>query len=217
MKIESSCYDDLISDYAAEHTSREPKYLQELDRTTHLKTIHPRMIAGHLQGRFIKMITAIAKPKNILEIGTFTGYSTLCFAEAIEEDAKIYTIEVNPEYCYISDEYFSRSGLKDKIVQIMGDAMKVIPTLDIKFDIAFIDADKRNLKRYYELIIRKMNKNGIIMIDNTLWSGKVVSEKDDYDFDTEYIDSFNKYVNCDTRVENILLPFRDGIMIVRVL
>ena len=174
MKIESSCYDDLISDYAAEHTSREPKYLQELDRTTHLKTIHPRMIAGHLQGRFIKMITAIAKPKNILEIGTFTGYSTLCFAEAIEEDAKIYTIEVNPEYCYISDEYFSRSGLKDKIVQIMGDAMKVIPTLDIKFDIAFIDADKRNLKRYYELIIRKMNKNGIIMIDNTLWSGKVV-------------------------------------------
>lgn len=217
MKIESSCYDDLISDYAAEHTSREPKYLQELDRTTHLKTIHPRMIAGHLQGRFIKMITAIARPKNILEIGTFTGYSTLCFAEAIEEDAKIYTIEVNPEYCYISDEYFSRSGLKDKIVPIMGDAMKVIPTLDIKFDIAFIDADKRNLKRYYELIIRKMNKNGIIMIDNTLWSGKVVSEKDDYDFDTEYIDSFNKYVNCDTRVENILLPFRDGIMIVRVL
>lgn len=217
MKIESSCYDDLISDYAAEHTSREPKYLQELDRTTHLKTIHPRMIAGHLQGRFIKMITAIAKPKNILEIGTFTGYSTLCFAEAIEEDAKIYTIEVNPEYCYISDEYFSRSGLKDKIVPIMGDAMKVISTLDIKFDIAFIDADKRNLKRYYELIIRKMNKNGIIMIDNTLWSGKVVSEKDDYDFDTEYIDSFNKYVNCDTRVENILLPFRDGIMIVRVL
>ena len=217
MKIESSCYDDLISDYAAEHTSREPKYLQELDRTTHLKTIHPRMIAGHLQGRFIKMITAIAKPKNILEIGTFTGYSTLCFAEAIEEDAKIYTIEVNPEYCYISDEYFSRSGLKDKIVPIMGDAMKVIPTLDIKFDIAFIDADKRNLKRYYELIIRKMNKNGIIMIDNTLWSGKVVSERDDYDFDTEYIDSFNKYVNCDTRVENILLPFRDGIMIVRVL
>ena len=217
MKIESSCYDDLISDYAAEHTSREPKYLQELDRTTHLKTIHPRMIAGHLQGRFIKMITAIAKPKNILEIGTFTGYSTLCFAEAIEEYAKIYTIEVNPEYCYISDEYFSRSGLKDKIVPIMGDAMKVIPTLDIKFDIAFIDADKRNLKRYYELIIRKMNKNGIIMIDNTLWSGKVVSEKDDYDFDTEYIDSFNKYVNCDTRVENILLPFRDGIMIVRVL
>lgn len=217
MKIESSCYDDLISDYAAEHTSREPKYLQELDRTTHMKTIHPRMIAGHLQGRFIKMITAIAKPKNILEIGTFTGYSTLCFAEAIEEDAKIYTIEVNPEYCYISDEYFSRSGLKDKIVPIMGDAMKVIPTLDIKFDIAFIDADKRNLKRYYELIIRKMNKNGIIMIDNTLWSGKVVSEKDDYDFDTEYIDSFNKYVNCDTRVENILLPFRDGIMIVRVL
>lgn len=217
MNVEYCCCDDLISDYASEHTSDEPKYLKDLDRTTHIKTIHPRMIAGHLQGRFIKMITAIAKPKIILEIGTFTGYSTLCFAEAIDENAKVYTIEVNPEYCYISNEYFKRSGFNNKIIPIMGDAMKVIPTLDTKFDIAFIDADKRNLKIYYEMIISKMNKNGIIMIDNTLWSGKVVFEKNNYDFDTEYIDSFNKYVNCDTRVENILLPFRDGIMIVRVL
>ena len=215
MNITSSCCDDKVSEYAVRHTDAEPGLLKELDRTTNLRTIYPRMLSGHLQGRFLKMITEMINPANILEVGTFTGYSTICFAEGLSENGKIYTIEVNPEFKYISDEYFSRSGLKDKIIPILGDAMKIIPTLDITFDLSFIDADKKNLVEYYEMILEKTRTGGFILIDNMLWSNKVLDTSTNHDADTLRIDKFNNYVTNDIRVENVFLPFRDGIMMVR--
>ena len=211
----SSCCDDIVSEYAVSHTDKEPELLKVLDRETNLKTMYPRMMAGHLQGRFLKMITSMICPKNILEIGTFTGYSTLCFAEALSENGKIYTVEINPEYSYISSKYFNDSGLSDKIISITGDALKVIPEIDVNFQMAYIDADKMQLNQYYEIVLGTLDKGGFILIDNMLWSGKVLDVNENHDSDTLRIDALNNYIRDDGRVENVFLPFRDGIMIVR--
>ena len=213
--LHSTCYGDLTSEYCAHHTSEEPALLKELDRITNLRTMFPRMMSGHLQGRFLKMITCMMKPKNVLEIGTFTGYATLCFAEGLPDDGKIYTIEVDEEYKLISSEFFRRGGMQDKIVQIYGDAMIEVPKLDMTFDLVFIDADKRNLKKYYNMLLPKVNQNGIILIDNVLWSGKIVTGDFSHDPDAVNIDEFNKYISGDDRVECLMLPIRDGIMMAR--
>ncbi|MDD4142156.1 MAG: O-methyltransferase [Bacteroidales bacterium] len=204
-----------ISDYAEAHSGTESALLKRLDRETNLKTMYPHMLSGHLQGRFLKMITGMIKPKNILEAGTFTGYSTLCFAEALPEGGKIYTIEGNCEFRYISDKYFSESGMGDKIVALTGDVGDIVPSLDMVFDLAFIDADKRSNKKYYEMILPKVSAGGYILIDNVLWGGKVADLEHNHDIDTIIIDEFNAFIDKDPRVENVLLPFRDGIMMCR--
>jgi len=214
--MNSTDYHESIIEYALKHSGEESDLLKRLDRETNLKTLYPRMISGHLQGAFLRMITKMINPKNILEIGTFTGYSTICFAEALSDYGKIYTIEANPEWQYISEKYFLESNLKHKIETIIGYATEIIPQLDIDFELAFIDADKQNNKLYYEMLLSKMKSGSYILIDNVLWSGKVLDLAANKDNDTQIIQEFNEYVNGDNRVENILLPFRDGLMLVRI-
>ncbi|MDL2227792.1 class I SAM-dependent methyltransferase [Odoribacter sp. OttesenSCG-928-L07] len=206
----------LREDYATLHSGEESDLLKRLDRETNLKTLYPRMMSGHLQGQFLRMVTRMINPKNILELGTFTGYSTLCFAETLTEEGKIYTIEANPEWQHISEKYFSESGLKHKIEFIIGNAAEIIPQLDVDFELAFIDADKQNNRLYYDMLVKKMKSGSFILIDNVLWSGKVIDLNENKDKDTQIIHAFNEYVNNDKRVENILLPFRDGLTLVRI-
>ncbi|MDR2084799.1 MAG: O-methyltransferase [Bacteroidales bacterium] len=209
-------YYESIIEYAEKYSGEENELLKRLDRETNLKTLYPRMMSGHLQGQFLKLITKMINPTNILEIGTFTGYSTLCFAEALSDKGKIYTIEANPEWQYISEKYFKESPFGDKIKIINGNAAEIIPQLDIDFELAFIDADKQSNKIYYDLLLEKMKSGSYILIDNVLWSGKILDLAKNKDKDTQIIHEFNEYVNNDNRVENILLPFRDGLSLVRI-
>lgn len=209
-----ACCDEETYNYAKEHSGKESELLQQLDIITNQRTLYPRMMIGHLQGEFFKFLTKIIKPKNILEIGTFTGYSTICFAEALQDDGKIYTIDINPEWSFINTDFFERSGYNNKIISIIGDAMEVIPTLDINFDLVFIDGDKRNIIKYYDLIMDKVQPGCVILVDNVLWNGQI-AHNPKQNKDSEIIDTFNKTVNDDPRTENVLLPVRDGIMIIR--
>lgn len=204
-----------LAKYIEEHTDEEPSLLKELNRETQLKVLMPRMISGHFQGRVISMLTKMIKPKNILEIGTYTGYSALCFAEGLQEGGKLITLDINEELEDLVRKYINKSAYKDIIDYRIGDAAKLIPELNENFDIVFIDADKENYAKYYDLIFDKVNKGGYIIADNVLWSGKVVGEK--IDKDTKAILEFNKKVQDDTRVENVLFPIRDGLLIARKL
>jgi caffeoyl-CoA O-methyltransferase len=199
-----------IDDYCEAHTMPDSEILHALVRDTHLKTLAPRMLSGHLQGRFLSLISKLMRPKRVLEIGTFTGYSALCFTEGLADDGILYALEANDELAYLIEKNIKKSGFQEKIVLKIGNALEIIPTLDEVFDLVFIDAGKRDYPAYYDLVIDKVRSGGLIMADNILWSGKVVEDKKD--IDTQILDGFNKKIMNDPRVENVLLPLRDGIM-----
>jgi len=205
-----------IDDYSVNHSQIEPLILQELTKETWQKIINPRMLSGAFQGRVLSMISKLVKPKNILEIGTYTGYSAICIAEGLSDDGSIDTIDKNEELVDLQNKYFEKSGYRSKIYQHVGPALEIIPTLNKKFDFVFIDADKSNYSNYFNLIIDKMNKGGVILSDNVLWSGKVVEKLDPKDQDTKALLEYNTLLNTDSRVETVLLPIRDGLTISRV-
>jgi caffeoyl-CoA O-methyltransferase len=202
-----------IDHYCTQHTSDESGLLKKINRDTHAEVLMPRMVSGHLQGRFLSMVSNMTKPKAILEIGTYTGYSALCLAEGLLPDGKIITIDVNEELESRVRKYFQESDYNDKIDYRIGDARNVIPMLTEWFDLVFIDADKENYGVYYDLVFDKVKRGGFVLADNVLWSGKVVQDK--IDKDTKAIKDFNDKIQADSRVENMLLPLRDGIMMVR--
>ncbi len=204
-----------ISAYAEKYTSSEGELLKKLDRETNANVLLPRMLSGHLQGRFLAMISKMIQPKRILEIGTYTGYSALCLAEGLQENGELHTIDLNAELEDMVKDYIKQSGLTDKIIMHVGDANKIIPTLEGPFDIVFIDADKENYSVYYDLIIDKVSAGGYIIADNVLWSGKVLGAEAAMDDETRAIHNFNKLTLNDPKVENILIPIRDGLMVMR--
>ena len=205
-----------IDDYSVNHSQIEPLILQELTKETWQKIINPRMLSGAFQGRVLSMISKLVQPKNSLEIGTYTGYSAICIAEGLSDDGSIDTIDKNEELVDLQNKYFEKSGYRSKIYQHVGPALEIIPTLNKKFDFVFIDADKSNYSNYFHLIIDKMNKGGVILSDNVLWSGKVVEKLDPKDQDTKTLLEYNTLLNTDSRVETVSLPIRDGLTISRV-
>jgi caffeoyl-CoA O-methyltransferase len=204
-----------ISEYSEYHTSPESDLLKEISRNTRAKVMMPRMLSGHLQGRFLSMVSKMVRPKTILEIGTYTGYSAICLAEGLVPDGKLITIDINEELESQVRGYIVKAGLEHVLDYRIGDALKIIPELPMKFDLVFIDADKENYSNYFDLVINKVSQGGYLMADNVLWSGKVLDKKADKD--TRAILEFNKKVHADERVENILLPIRDGILMMRKL
>lgn len=204
-----------IMEYAEMHTTSEPELLAELRRETWLKVVNPRMLSGAYQGRLIALISKLVRPLNILEIGTFTGYATLCLAEGLRENGMIITIDCNEELVDIQKKYISKSKYAPQIDTLLGDALTLVSDLDMKFDLIFIDADKQNYSTYFDLVIEKLNVGGIILTDNVLWNGKVIENTSSKDVDTLAIVHFNKKVQANKTVETILLPIRDGISITR--
>jgi predicted O-methyltransferase YrrM len=202
-----------IQHYAEAHSSPPDALLKELERETHLKVLMPRMLSGHLQGNMLAVFVQMLAPQRILEIGTYTGYSAICMASAMPEQSRLYTIDINEELAAMVARYIRKAGLGHKVQQLTGDATALIPTLQETFDLVFIDADKARYGIYYDLIFDKVRKGGFIIADNVLWSGKVASNAQDKD--TLALDTFNKKVNNDPRVENTLFPLRDGLMIIR--
>lgn len=203
-----------LEQYIENHTTPETELLQRLNRETHAHVIQPRMLSGHFQGRVLSTFSHMIRPRNILEIGTYTGYSAICMAEGLQEGGKLYTIDINEELEDMVRRYFSEAGVSDQVEYIIGDATTVIPNLQVKFDLVFIDADKINYSNYFELVIDKVVKGGFIVADNVLWSGKVVNSGK-IDKDTQALMDFNSKVNNDSRVENVLFPVRDGLMVMR--
>jgi predicted O-methyltransferase YrrM len=189
-----------IDTYAVSHSQEEPAILKELTKETWQKVLNPRMLSGAFQGRLLSIISKLIKPKNILEIGTYTGYSTLCFAEGLASNGKIITIDKNEELETLQNKYFKKSGFRGQIIQFVGNALEIIPKINEKFDLVFIDADKSNYINYFHLIIDKMNSGGIILTDNVLWSGKVVEDLDPKDLDTKVLLAYNKLLNEDARI-----------------
>ena len=206
-----------IEEYCEAHSTPEPELLYRLNRETNLKVMNPRMLSGHIQGMFLTSLVRMMQPKNVLEIGTYTGYATLCMADGLPDNGTIDTIEVDVELEDLIRKYFSQSSNKKKINLQIGDAVEVIPTLDKTYDLVFMDADKEEYIRYYELVLPKVRKGGYILADNVLWSGKVLQEVKSGDKDTPAIRQFNDYVLQDERVRNFLLPLRDGIMVIEKL
>ncbi len=208
--------DPNLEAYVENHTIPESQVLDELNRETWLKVLQPRMLSGHLQGRLLSMLSHMIKPKNILEVGTYTGYSALCFAEGLEKGGVIDTIDINEELEPMVQRFLDKAGYSDRIKMHVGNALDIIPTLDKKYDIVFIDADKNNYINYYNAAFDKVNTGGYIIADNVLWSGKVLDKEElKNDLDTKTIDEYNKMVLADDRVENVLFPIRDGLMIAR--
>ncbi|NER12395.1 methyltransferase domain-containing protein [Leptobacterium flavescens] len=209
---------ETLEKYVTDHTEDEPEILRELSRETHLKVLRPRMLSGHFQGRALSILSKIIYPKTVLEIGTYTGYSTICLAEGLQAGGKIHTIDINEELENIQQKYFKKSGYADQIVSYVGDATEIIPNMDAKFDLVFIDADKPNYCIYFDLIIEKMNPGGVILSDNVLWSGKVIEKDlDPNDISALTLIEYNKKIKEDPRVETVLFPIRDGLTISRVL
>lgn len=207
---------EALQEYCENHSSNEPEVLRKLNRETHAQVLQPRMLSGHLQGRFLSMISKLVQPENVLEIGTYTGYSAICLAEGLKAGGKLITIDVNPELEDRVYKYIEEAGYKDRIQMIIGDAYQIIRTLPQQFDLVFIDADKASYSKYFDLVIDKLNAGGVILADNVLWSGKVIDDKAlERDKDTQLIDAFNKKVRSDPRVEAVLLPLRDGITMIR--
>lgn len=204
-----------LDDYVCAHSENESAILNELNRTTHLSVLQPRMLSGHFQGRVLSMLSHMIQPKNILEIGTYTGYSAICLAEGLQENGTLTTIDVNEELEDLAKEYIEKAGFKDKIKTMIGDATELIPQMDEEFDIVFIDADKPNYINYYHLVFDKVKKGGYIIADNVLWSGKVMLESDPADSSTQVIKDYNSLIHNDPRVQEVLLPIRDGLMIAR--
>ena len=203
----------IINDYSISYTEKEPQLLAELNRETWANVMTPRMLSGHMQGRILSMISKMISPENIIEIGTYTGYSALCLAEGIKENGKLHTLDINEEYTSIAKRYFNKSDYHKNIQQHIGNALDIIPDLDTNFQLAFIDADKENYSSYFDLIIDKMDIGGYIIADNVLWSGKVTKKQRDEE--TESLHQYNKKVLSDKRVETLLIPVRDGLMISR--
>lgn len=206
-----------IDEYVVAHSAQEPEYLNNLTRETYQKILQPRMLSGPYQGRVLSMISKLIRPKAILEIGTFTGYSALCLAEGLQEDGVLHTIDIKEELIDFQRKHFDASPYAKKIQQHLGLALDIIPSLDITFDLVFIDADKRNYINYFHAIIDKMHPNGIILSDNVLWSGKVVEPVQEKDIDTKTLLEYNRLINDDSRLETVLLPIRDGLTVSRVL
>ena len=205
-----------LAEYLSQNSDKEPEILSKLNKETHQKILQPRMLSGHIQGRFLSLISKIKSPLHILEIGTYTGYGTLCLAEGLATNGKIFTIDRNEELINIQNKYFEESGNRDKIVQLTGNAIDILMSLDENFDLIFIDADKENYIKYFEIVSKKLNPNGIIISDNVLWSGKVVEESDN-DQETDTLKRFNKLLSKDERFETIILPLRDGLSISRLI
>lgn len=203
--------------YIEQHSQKEPELLVALNRETHQKVLQPRMLSGHFQGRVLSMLSKLIRPEHILEIGTYTGYATLCLCEGMQKKGSVDTIDINEELAFIQKKYFDLSPWKDQITQHIGDAMEIIPSLDKKYDLVFIDADKENYLNYYDMIVPKMKVGGIILSDNVLWSGKVLEEPNPKDLSTNILLEYNKKINEDPRVETVLLPIRDGLTVTRVL
>ncbi len=200
-----------LLNYCITNSSRESEILRELNRQTHIRTLNPRMICGKHQGRFLSMISKIIKPKKILEIGTFTGYSTLCLAEGLEKEGEIDTIDNNYELKKIQNYFFNLSKLQDKINQFTCDAIEILPKLKDKYDLIFLDADKKNYLNYLNLIVPLLSKKGVLISDNVLWSGKVISVNENNDSETEILKKFNHKLSNHKNLETVLLPIRDGI------
>ncbi len=207
--------DALLDAYVLAHTSPEGEYLHQLWRATNLRTVHGRMASGHLQGRLLKMLVSMVRPKNILEVGTFSGYSAICLAEGLEEGGKVYTFEINDEMEDFAREWISRSAVADRIHLTIGDALTLAPQMGITFDMAFIDGDKRTYVETYDMAMRLVRKGGYILADNTLWDGHVVDHAYDHDRQTSGIERFNDLVVADPRVEVVMLPLRDGLTLIR--
>lgn len=206
-----------LEDYVAGHSEKEPELLRQLDKETHQKTTQPRMLSGRFQGRVLSMLSKIIRPKHILEIGTFTGYATLCLAEGLQKNGTLDTIDVNEELVWLQDKYFQKSKWANQISNHLGKALEIIPIIDKKFDLVFIDADKENYINYFNIILPKMNSGGIILSDNVLWSGKVLEPLQPKDETTKILLEYNRLLQTDPRVETVLLPIRDGLTVSRVL
>lgn len=207
-----------LEEYILNNINTEDKLLQEITRETHIKTMHPRMLSGHIQGKILEMISYMISPKNILEIGTFTGYSAICLAKGLHTNGKLTTIEVNDELENFTRNFFNKSENKNKIDFLIGDALEIIPKLNIEFDLIFIDGEKSSYINYYEASLNKLRKGGFILADNTLWSGKVLNTKiKNNDYFTKGIIEFNKFIKTDNRVDKVILPIRDGITVLRKL
>nr|WP_299383882.1 O-methyltransferase [Allomuricauda sp.] len=207
----------LLEKYIAENSESEPALLTELTRETHLKVIQPRMITGHFQGRVLSLLSKIIGPKYILEIGTYTGYSAICLAEGLSTDGELHTIEVNEELHGMQRKYFDKSGFGHQIYQHIGDALELVPQMDMVFDLVFIDAQKVQYDAYFEAVIQKTKPGSIILSDNVLWSGKVVEPLNPADKATAVLLDYNKKLKEDPRIETVLLPIRDGLTLCRVL
>ena len=204
---------DAIEEYICRHIDVEEPALARLDRDTHVYHLRPRMVSGHLQGRILKMICRMVQPRRVLELGTFTGYSALCFAEGMDDDGEVHTLEIDDEVEDFAREHFELSPYGDKVKMFIGDALETIKTLTDTYDLVFIDANKRDYIRYYEAVLPLVRPGGVILADNTLWDGKVVTEPDSRDPQTVGIMSFNDHVAHDERVETVILPLRDGLTI----
>jgi caffeoyl-CoA O-methyltransferase len=202
-----------INEYTEKHTRDEGEVLRELDRETHVKVLMPQMLSGHLQGQVLRTFSMMLRPKNILEIGTYTGYSAICLAEGLQDGGRLYTIDINEELEEMVRRYIAKAGMEQKIDFRIGDAMEIIPVLNVTFDLVYIDADKVNYSNYYNLVWDKVRPGGFIVADNVLWSGKVLEEK--VDEDTRALKDFTKKVHADPRAENVLFPVRDGLMVIR--
>jgi caffeoyl-CoA O-methyltransferase len=206
-----------LEDYVEQHSENEPALLAALNKETYQKILLPRMLSGHFQGRVLSMLSKLIRPVNILEIGTYTGYSALCLCEGMQENGVLHTIDIKEELVDFQRKHFDKSPWGKQIVQHLGEAIEIIPTLDIKFDLVFIDADKENYLNYFELIVPRMNKGGIILSDNVLWSGKVLEPLNPKDISTKVLLEYNQLLKDDPRVETVLLPIRDGLTVSRVL
>jgi len=202
-----------LEKYVELHTSEEPEILKKLSRETYAKVLMPRMLSGHIQGRFLKMICGMIQPKQVLEVGTFTGYSSICLSESLAPGGLIHTIDINEELSEMVNRYINEAGAEKKIKTYIGSALNIIPTIKETFDLVFIDADKKNYKNYFNLVIDRVRMGGYIMADNALWSGKVLEEQNKTDEETLGIIEYNNMVMKDKRVDSILVPIRDGIMI----
>jgi predicted O-methyltransferase YrrM len=206
-----------LEDYIEQHSEKEPALLAALNKETYQKILLPRMLSGHFQGRVLSMLAKLIRPINILEIGTYTGYSALCLCEGMQDNGVLHTIDIKEELIDFQRKHFDKSPWGKQIVQHLGEATTIIPTLDIKFDLVFIDADKENYINYFELIVPRMNKGGIILSDNVLWSGKVLEPLNPKDLSTKILLEYNALLKNDPRVETVLLPIRDGLTVSRVL
>lgn len=214
-------FDKLLDEYVRELSSPEKDILREVDRVTHQRVVQPRMVSGHIQGSILSMLTAMLRPKRVLEIGTFTGYSALCMAPHLAEGGVIHTIDINDEISYISEEFFEKSGYHSSIISHVGSALDIVPKLGEKFDLVFIDGDKREYPEYYNMLMDGgyLSHNGFMLADNVLWDGKVVEEMTDKNRKDNYLQGilkFNKMVKDDPRVEVVIMPFRDGMSIIKL-
>ena len=206
-----------LTEYISKNSNIEPEILARLNQETHQKILKPRMLSGHIQGRFLSMLSKMKSPSTILEIGTYTGYGTLCLLEGLKEDGKIFTIDRNEELLKIQNKYFEESGKRDKIIQLTGNAKDILNDLNETYDLVFIDADKENYIEYFNQVSERLNKNGIIISDNVLWSGKVLDSSLEKDEETNALVNFNKILNEDKRFETVILPLRDGLSISRLI